>query len=132
MKQLNATTLSLLPIVCSTIELVALNGSISADVSPFPLDPIIFRGLKSLTLSEPQHESLLRLAQEGISVYSPHTAVDATPGGMADWLCDIVTGSETESRSEFFPPAPKTKQPSATECSYSRPSYPRIPSDSIN
>jgi putative NIF3 family GTP cyclohydrolase 1 type 2 len=26
-------------------------------------------------------------------VYSPHTAVDAVPGGMADWLCDIVSGS---------------------------------------
>ncbi|KAF7585553.1 hypothetical protein BBP40_010656, partial [Aspergillus hancockii] len=51
--------------------------------------PIIFRGLKSLTFTDPQQQSLLRLAQEGISVYCPHTAVDATPGGMADWLCDI-------------------------------------------
>ena len=31
-------------------------------------DPIIFRPLKSLTLKNPQQESLLRLAQEGISV----------------------------------------------------------------
>ncbi|EED17493.1 NGG1 interacting factor Nif3, putative [Talaromyces stipitatus ATCC 10500] len=54
--------------------------------------PIIFRGLKSLTLQDTQQTSLLRLAQEGISVYSPHTAVDAVPGGMADWLCDIVSG----------------------------------------
>ncbi|KAL1956185.1 hypothetical protein VTO42DRAFT_7532 [Malbranchea cinnamomea] len=55
--------------------------------------PIIFRGIKSLTLNDPQQDSLLRLAREGISVYSPHTAVDAVPGGMADWLCDIVTGN---------------------------------------
>ncbi|KAL8950710.1 MAG: hypothetical protein Q9222_003269 [Ikaeria aurantiellina] len=54
--------------------------------------PIIFRGLKSLTLSDCQQQSLLRLALEGISVYSPHTAVDAAPGGLADWLADIVTG----------------------------------------
>ncbi|KAL8633306.1 hypothetical protein Q9189_001027 [Teloschistes chrysophthalmus] len=54
--------------------------------------PIIFRGLKSLTLSDYQQQSLLRLALEGISVYSPHTAVDAAPGGLADWLADIVTG----------------------------------------
>lgn len=27
----------------------------------------------------------------GISVYSPHTAVDAIDGGVADWLCNIVT-----------------------------------------
>lgn len=62
-------------------------------------DPIIFRGLKSLTLQDPQQRSLLRLAQEGISVYSPHTAVDAVPGGMADWLCDIVCGKFVNSSS---------------------------------
>lgn len=28
----------------------------------------------------------------GDQVYSPHTAVDAAPGGLADWLADIVTG----------------------------------------
>ena len=56
-------------------------------------DPIIFRGLKSLTLAESQQQSLLRLALEGISVYSPHTAVDAAPGGLGDWLADIVTGT---------------------------------------
>lgn len=55
--------------------------------------PIIFRGLKSLTLADSQQSSLLRLALEGISVYCPHTAVDAVPGGMTDWLCDIVTGT---------------------------------------
>lgn len=58
--------------------------------------PIIFRGLKSLTLADSQQSSLLRLALEGISVYCPHTAVDAVPGGMTDWLCDIVTGSMQE------------------------------------
>ena len=26
-------------------------------------------------------------------VYSPHTAVDAVPGGLGDWLADIVTGT---------------------------------------
>ena len=62
--------------------------------------PIIFRGLKSLTLADPQQSSLLRLALEGISVYCPHTAVDAVPGGMADWLCDIVTGSLKEPHPE--------------------------------
>ncbi|KAI9676895.1 MAG: hypothetical protein M1817_006734 [Caeruleum heppii] len=55
--------------------------------------PIIFRPLKSLTLADPQQRSLLKLAQEGINVYSPHTAVDAAPGGLNDWLADIVCGS---------------------------------------
>lgn len=83
-------------------------------------DPIIFRGLKSLTLQDPQQQSLLRLAQEGISVYSPHTAVDAVPGGMADWLCDIVTGAVTgQSRS----PGKYEENPSR---SYSDSIYPQL------
>ncbi|KAI9824188.1 MAG: hypothetical protein M1819_000900 [Sarea resinae] len=57
--------------------------------------PIIFRGLKSLSLADSQQSSLLRLAQEGISVYSPHTAIDAAAGGLGDWLADIVTGIPT-------------------------------------
>lgn len=59
--------------------------------SNLTLDPIIFRPLKAVTLANSQQSSLLRLAQEGISVYSPHTAVDAAPGGLNDWLADIVT-----------------------------------------
>lgn len=55
-------------------------------------DPIIFRSLKAITLANTQQQSLLRLAQEGISVYCPHTAVDAAPGGLNDWLADVVTG----------------------------------------
>lgn len=26
-------------------------------------------------------------------MYCPHTAVDAAPGGLGDWLADIVTGT---------------------------------------
>lgn len=54
--------------------------------------PIIFRPLKSMTLGDTQQSSLLRLAAKGISVYCPHTAVDAQEGGNADWLADIVVG----------------------------------------
>ncbi|MCJ1420622.1 hypothetical protein MMC32_006980 [Xylographa parallela] len=72
--------------------------------------PIIFRGLKSLTLADSQQQSLLRLALEGISVYSPHTAVDAAPGGLGDWLADILTGTLSEPE-----PATRTaQQPEAT------------------
>lgn len=59
-------------------------------------DPIIFKGLKSITLGNTQQNSLLRLAQEGISVYSPHTAVDAAPGGLNDFLVDVVSGTLDE------------------------------------
>lgn len=84
-----------------------------------PVDPIIFRGLKSMTLEDTQQRSLLRLAQHGISVYSPHTAVDTVPGGMADWLCDVVTGAY---------PTSDAKQTTSKPCSstlYSAPTYPQ-------
>ncbi|RMJ26719.1 NGG1 interacting factor [Aspergillus sp. HF37] len=84
--------------------------------------PIIFRGLKSLTLNDSQQQSLLRLVQEGISVYSPHTAVDSAPGGMGDWLCDVVTGSIQPSS----PSTPAIEKSSSQN--YSRPMYPASPS----
>ncbi|CDR99149.1 related to Ngg1p-interacting factor 3 [Sporisorium scitamineum] len=56
--------------------------------------PIIFRGLKSLTLADPQQTSLLRLAAAGVSVYCPHTSLDATPGGINDWLAKVVSSKE--------------------------------------
>lgn len=46
-------------------------------------------------MADSQQQSLLRLALEGISVYCPHTAVDAVAGGLGDWLADIVTGANT-------------------------------------
>ncbi|KAI9886585.1 MAG: 40S ribosomal protein S20 [Watsoniomyces obsoletus] len=54
--------------------------------------PIIFKPLKSLTLADSQQHTLLTLAQEGISVYCPHTAVDAAPWGLGTWLADVVVG----------------------------------------
>ncbi|RYO82839.1 hypothetical protein DL766_002285 [Monosporascus sp. MC13-8B] len=53
--------------------------------------PVIFKGIKSLTTQDPMQLQLLRLAAERISVYCPHSAVDAAVGGMCDWLCDILT-----------------------------------------
>ncbi|KAJ5085020.1 hypothetical protein N7532_009791 [Penicillium argentinense] len=82
--------------------------------------PIIFRGLKAITLNDTQQRSLLRLAQHGISVYSPHTAVDTVPGGMADWLCDVVTGT--------FQPITAQHHSASQGCNstlYSVPTYPQ-------
>ncbi|TVY24835.1 NIF3-like protein [Lachnellula hyalina] len=53
--------------------------------------PIIFRPLKALTQSNTQQSTLLRLAQEGISVYSPHTALDAAENGLNDFLVACIT-----------------------------------------
>ncbi|KAL9042761.1 MAG: hypothetical protein Q9180_000353 [Flavoplaca navasiana] len=77
--------------------------------------PIIFRGFKSLTLSDCQQQSILRLALEGISVYSPHTAVDAAPGGLADWLADIVTGHLPNPEPETHTAQPQKSPPETIE-----------------
>ncbi|KAG5649947.1 hypothetical protein H0H81_001366, partial [Sphagnurus paluster] len=52
--------------------------------------PPIFKGLQSLTLKNPLQSSLLRCAAEGISIYSPHTALDSVWGGVNDWLAEGV------------------------------------------
>ncbi|KAI1438113.1 GTP cyclohydrolase 1 type 2/Nif3 [Xylaria sp. CBS 124048] len=58
--------------------------------------PVIFRPLKSVTTKDPMQAQLLRLIAAGITVYCPHTAVDAAVGGLNDWLCDILTDGDNE------------------------------------
>ncbi|KAL2023737.1 hypothetical protein VTK56DRAFT_1451 [Thermocarpiscus australiensis] len=52
--------------------------------------PFIFRGLKSISINDPHQRIVLALAHHNIAVYSPHTAVDAAPGGINDWLADML------------------------------------------
>lgn len=52
--------------------------------------PTIFKPLQSFTLSNSLHASLLKCAASGISVYSPHTALDSIWGGVNDWLAEGV------------------------------------------
>ena len=77
--------------------------------------PIIFRPLKYITTGDPQQLSMTLLLAHGISVYCPHTAVDTVPGGMADWLCDIVTGKLDGPEPEAYTAAVNTSLPSDTE-----------------
>ncbi|KAK0649447.1 putative NGG1 interacting factor [Cercophora newfieldiana] len=66
--------------------------------------PFIFRGLKSVTLADPHQRIVLQLAQHNIAVYSPHTAVDAAPGGMNDWLADMLDGHGVTTRRSVVKP----------------------------
>ncbi|KAF9786727.1 GTP cyclohydrolase 1 type 2/Nif3 [Thelephora terrestris] len=52
--------------------------------------PPIFKPLSSFTLTNPLQKSLLLCTAHGISVFSPHTALDSVKGGINDWLSDIV------------------------------------------
>jgi len=57
--------------------------------------PTIFKGLQSFTLSNPLQASLLQCAASGISVYSPHTALDSVWTGVNDWLAEgLMNGRE--------------------------------------
>lgn len=79
--------------------------------------PIIFRGLKAITSDDTQQLSMTLLLAHGISVYCPHTAVDQVPGGMADWLCDVVTGKVDSPELEAYTAgqSPPISAPSDTE-----------------
>lgn len=48
--------------------------------------PPIFHPLKTLTDSEVRQAIVLEAARAGIAVFSPHTALDAAPGGLNDWF----------------------------------------------
>ncbi|EGN93544.1 hypothetical protein SERLA73DRAFT_115554 [Serpula lacrymans var. lacrymans S7.3] len=60
--------------------------------------PPIFKPISSLTLSSPLQTSILLLAAQGISVFTPHTALDSAWEGINDWLAKIAIGV-TEGRS---------------------------------
>ena len=61
----------------------AVNARVHAVVA---YHPPLFEPIKSLTDARGGLGALLRLAEAGIAVYSPHSALDATPNGITDWL----------------------------------------------
>lgn len=79
-------TIDLTTAVCS--EAIAKETSVIV-----AYHPTIFKGLQALTLSNPLQKSLLTCAAEGISVYSPHTALDSVWGGINDWLAQGLMNS---------------------------------------
>lgn len=58
--------------------------------------PPIFHPIKSLTDETAMGKMLLEAVTAGMSVVSPHSSLDAAPGGMSDWLCEAISGSKTE------------------------------------
>lgn len=52
--------------------------------------PPIFGGLRRLTRATPAERVVVEALRSGIAVYSPHTALDAAPGGVNDWLADAL------------------------------------------
>ncbi|KAJ6582687.1 NGG1p interacting factor 3 [Mycena vulgaris] len=81
-------TIDITPAVCDE----AISNGVSMIVS---YHTPIFSGLKSFTLATPLQGTLLRCAAAGISVYSPHSALDSVYGGINDWLATCIGADET-------------------------------------
>ncbi|MEE9391343.1 MAG: Nif3-like dinuclear metal center hexameric protein [Planctomycetota bacterium] len=56
--------------------------------------PPIFEALGRLTRSTPNERIAADALAAGIAVYSPHTALDAAPGGVNDWLAAAFEARE--------------------------------------
>lgn len=54
--------------------------------------PPIWEPMTRLTDATPRQRVLLRAIERGMAIYSPHTALDATPQGLNDWLCEGLSG----------------------------------------
>ncbi|XP_072128162.1 NIF3-like protein 1 isoform X2 [Mobula birostris] len=71
--------------------------------------PPIFHPLRRLTPADWKGRILTGALENCIAVYSPHTALDAVPGGVNDWLAEglgeCTTRPLTESVSDSFPSA---------------------------
>lgn len=76
-------------------EVVKEAQKIGADFI-FAHHPPIFKPVKRLTEDDPQQAMYADIVRSGIAVYAAHTSLDAAPGGMNDWLCDLYGIENTE------------------------------------
>jgi len=60
--------------------------------------PPIWDPLQRVTDGSPRERIVLRAIESGVAIYSPHTALDAAPGGMTDWLCEGIAGTGESGR----------------------------------
>eukprot|EP00158_Paraphelidium_tribonemae_P001916 Partr_v1_DN24949_c0_g2_i1_m45364 putative NIF3 NGG1 interacting factor 3-like 1 (S. cerevisiae) len=91
-------------IEASVMEEVKERGDVGAIVA---YHPVIFRGLKKLTCQEGSKErSLLECVASGISIFCPHTSLDACRDGINDWLISGVVEKGTKT----WPISPTDKQ----------------------
>ena len=79
--------------ICLTIDLTesvlreALDGQANFIIA---YHPILFGGVKRLHAAQHAHRVVIESIQNNISVFSPHTALDAVSGGVTDWLLEKV------------------------------------------
>ena len=73
--------------------------------------PPIFQPLKSITDASPKQRIILNAIASRLAIYSPHTALDAAPDGINDWLAQAFgTGDVRALQSyEFLPESEQCK-----------------------
>ncbi len=80
-----ASTLLLTIDLTDAVLTEAIDGGAEMIVS---YHPPIFEGLRKLVDDSPSQRIALNAARGGVAVYSPHTALDAAPDGVNDWLAN--------------------------------------------
>ena len=70
--------------------------------------PIMFGGVKALRQTNAHGRMIMRAIAHGVTVYSPHTALDAVRGGVNDWLVkglgEVVDVTALEPAAELVAP----------------------------
>lgn len=85
---------------------IDLTAEVAAEAAAWRADlivayhPAIFAGWKRLRaddagLGDGKQRAVLAAVTAGAAVYSPHTALDAAQGGIADWLAQGALGEQT-------------------------------------
>lgn len=82
-KELNGPVLLTIDLTPAVLE-EAIEQRASAVIA---YHPTIWEPLKRITAETVSQRIVLRAIEAGLAIYSPHTALDAIPGGIADWLC---------------------------------------------
>ncbi|MHC5023518.1 MAG: Nif3-like dinuclear metal center hexameric protein [Planctomycetota bacterium] len=98
--------------VMLTIDLTpaVLREAISHDIDAVvAYHPPIFQPLTKLTDDSPRQSVALAAARHGIAVYSPHTALDAAPGGVNDWLAECLGKGDVRAL-DYHQEQPATEQ----------------------
>lgn len=52
--------------------------------------PLLFKGLKSITGSNPVEQTVIAAIRAGIAVYSAHTSLDRAPGGVSHRMAEML------------------------------------------
>jgi len=83
-------------LLCIDLTTAVLDEAKAASVQAIvAYHPVLFEPRTNVCGDDPQGRLILDLIEAGIAVVSPHTALDAAPGGMSEWLADGIGPGST-------------------------------------